>query len=304
MNSLRSFVKSIPGAKWVFRTARDMRHGSRMGQFAPGHFYSPIPDLNEVRGRHEHVFDVAHRELPGIDLNVAGQLNLLNQFATFYAEQPFSDEPGDDRRYYFQNRFFGHASGIFLYCGLRFWRPQRVIEIGSGFSSFVMLDTNERFLDGQIQLTFIEPFPDRLRSRLKEGDLARVQLESRQLQDVPLDRFEQLGPNDLLFVDSSHVSKIGSDVNYIFFDILPRLKSGVIVHFHDIYFPFEYPQEWVYQGRFWNEAYMMRTFLAFNSAFEILIWNQYLGKYHSDKLAATMPLCLKGIGSSLYLVRK
>jgi hypothetical protein len=89
------------------------------------------------------------------------------------------------------------------------------------------------------------------------------------------------------------VSKTHSDVNYIFFEVLPRLRSGVYVHFHDIFYPFEYPKEWVYQGRAWNEAYILRAFLQHNDRFELLFFNSFLERFHRDTIARNMPLCLR-----------
>ena len=184
---------------------------------------------------------------------------------------------------------------------IRFAQPKRIIEIGSGFSSFVMLDTNELFFDGRIRLTFIEPHGDRLRSRLKGNDLGVAEIISRRVQDVELARFDELGAGDILFVDSSHVSKAGSDVNHILFEILPRLSQGVLVHFHDMFYPFEYPLDWFARGDFWNEDYILRAFLQYNSAFKIRIRNQFLGTFHPEKLGESMPLCMKNIGGSLWL---
>ena len=107
--------------------------------------------------------------------------------------------------------------------------------------------------------------------------------------------------NDLLFIDSTHVAKTGSDVNTIFFDILPSLAAGVCVHFHDIYYPFEYPKEWVRQGRAWNEAYMLRAFLQYNPTFRICFFNSYIAAFHRHLLKESMyPYALQP-GSSLWL---
>jgi len=121
------------------------------------------------------------------------------------------------------------------------------------------------------------------------------------LQDVDASEFEALRANDILFIDSTHVSKINSDVNRIFFEILPRLSPGVHIHFHDISYPFEYPKEWVYEGRAWNEAYMLRTFLQYNTAFRIVLMNTFMERYHESFFQERMPLCLKNIGGSIWI---
>ena len=106
------------------------------------------------------------------------------------------------------------------------------------------------------------------------------------------------------FVDSTHVGKIGSDVNYLFNEILPSLQPGVVVHVHDIFYPFEYPRYWIEEGRAWNEAYMLRCFLQYNSAFNILLWNHFLAQFHSAYFQEHMPLCLANTGASIWLRRR
>lgn len=268
---------------------------------SPGHFYSPIPSPDEVRRRESEIFADPPPTLPGIDMNAEAQFALVQELQAFYAEMPFPRVKSDGTRYWFDNWAFSYADAIFLYSMLRHLRPQRVIEIGSGFSSAAMLDTNERFLDRATALTFIDPDPSTVRALLKPDDQAEIVASP--LQDVPLERFDALEANDILFVDSTHVAKTGSDVNRILFDILPRLKPGVYVHFHDMFYPFEYPKEWVYEGRAWNEDYFVRAFLEFNHAFEIALFGTYLVRFHRDWFARWMPLVLENPGGALWLRR-
>jgi hypothetical protein len=164
-----------------------------------------------------------------------------------------------------------------------------------------MLDTDERFFQKEIQFTFVEPFPKRLLSIVRAGDLERCTVIRDKLQNVPLSIFQALKPNDVFFVDSSHVAKIGSDVNYILFEILPALKPGVVVHFHDVLWPFEYPLNWVVKGRAWNEAYMLRAFLEYNSKFEIILLNCFVGRLFTDFMKVNMPIFLRDTGGSLWI---
>jgi hypothetical protein len=115
---------------------------------------------------------------------------------------------------------------------------------------------------------------------MNDNDIKRSTLIKTEVQLVSLDFFEKLEAGDILFIDSSHVGKTGSDVNFILFEVLPALKSGVIIHFHDVSYPFEYPKEWVYKGRNWNEDYFLRAFLMYNNNFEILLFSDYLYKHH------------------------
>ena len=278
--------------------------GSEAPQFVPpGHFYSPIPSLGDVRADEARIFAVPAGDLPGIDLREDAQLALMSEFKRYYDEQPFPAHPTPERRYYFENGAYSYSDAIVLYCMIRHARPRRIIEVGSGHSSCVTLDTNDLFFDGRIVCTLIEPYPELLQSLLRPEDAERVELLLQRVQDVPLARFRALEAGDILFVDSTHVSKAGSDVNYIVFEILPVLAPGVFVHFHDVFHPFEYPKEWIFAGRTWTEAYLLRAFLQFNRSFEVVFFNTFLEHFHEARFAAEMPLCLKNPGGSLWIRR-
>jgi hypothetical protein len=174
-----------------------------------------------------------------------------------------------------------------------------------------MLDTRDWFLDRDTHLAFIDPYPERLQSLLRPDDHARCSVVAKKVQDVDLAVFTELEAGDILFVDSSHVVKVGSDVAWIIFEILPRLQSGVIVHFHDIPYPFEYPLHWLRAGRAWNEAYILRAFLQFNTDFEIRFFNDFMATFHGDAVRERMPAAMKQSSfeltvpaSSLWLARR
>ena len=273
-----------------------------------GHYYSPVPSIKELTRDASRIFDRSRRPLGGIDLNEDGQLALLREFARFYAEQPFSETPQATTRYFFDNYWYGKADALFLYSMIRQFRPRQIIEIGSGFSSAVMLDTNELFMDRSIRLTFIEPESERLRKLLRDNDHDIATIVEQRIQDVDAAIVERLAANDILFVDSSHVSKAGSDVNHILFELVPRLASGVLVHFHDVLYPFEYPKEWFELGISWNEPYLLRAFLQYNSAFSVRFWNDFVVKFHPEAIQELMPLCshapVLGVGGSLWLQKR
>ena len=121
---------------------------------------------------------------------------------------------------------------------------------------------------------------------------------------MPLSLFNQLGENDILFIDSTHVGKVNSDVNRIFFEILPCQRSGVYIQINDVFYPFEYPKEWILGGRSWNELYMLRCFLQYNGAFEVTLMNRFLEHFYADYFQAHMPLCMKNPGGSIWLRKK
>ena len=271
----------------------------------PGHFYSPIPSLSDVRRSEDRLFAPPPRQLPGIDVREEQQLALLRSFQPFYDEQPFPTNRAPSRRYFFENDAYSYSDALCLYSMIRHLRPRRIIEVGSGYSSSVMLDTRELFFGGgDIDCTFIEPSPELLRSLLKPGDAESVSILPKPVQTVELGRFEELEANDILFIDSTHVSRIGSDVNYLLFEVLPRLAAGVYVHFHDIFYPFEYPRHWIYEGRAWTEVYLLRCMLTHSAAWEVTLFNTFLAHFHRSYFEQHMPLCLKNTGGSIWIRRR
>ena len=269
-------------------------------QFFPaGHFYSPLPSRTEIaetfaRGGFGPPF-------ADIDLNEAEQFARLERFAAWYPEQPFPEQPTSGWRYHLDNPSYGHYDAIMLYSMLREARPRRIIEVGSGFSSAAMLDLNERLFGGSVHLTFIDPDMIRLRRLLREDDHTRVTLIEKRVQEVALETFTSLGENDLLFIDSSHVSKIGSDVNRLYFDVLPVLAPGVLIHIHDVAGNLEYPREWFEEGRAWNEQYLLRAFLMNNRDYRIELFTAWLFNLYHPFIAERMPMCARGGGGQMWL---
>jgi len=186
---------------------------------------------------------------------------------------------------------------------LRHFKPRKIVEVGSGFSSALMLDTLEHHSYGEVDVILIGPFPKRLGSLLKAGDKDRITIIEKRVQDVDSGVFASLNAGDFLFIDSSHVVKLGSDVQKIFFEIIPSLPTGVFLQFHDIFSDFEYPARWLTEGRYWNEAYFLRVFLSYNETWAILFFNNYVGHMFKGYLEEKMPLCLKKVGGSIYLKR-
>ena len=272
--------------------------------FPPGHFYSPIPDLVEIKLREGEIW-ATHRELPAINWNEQGQVSLLqNIFPQYVQDINFSVSPPENGAvYYYQNDQFPALDAEVLYCILRYFRPARMIEIGSGFSSLITAQVNRDNLHLQLHFTCIEPYP---RQFLLDGVDGISELLIQKVQNVPIDYFSSLNEGDVLFIDSSHVSKVGSDVNYVFFEILPRLKKGVLVHIHDIFLPDDYPKKWVIEeGRHWNEQYLVRAFLEFNSAFDIYWAANFMAKYHGALVTSVFSRFPRlGGGGSLWLRKK
>lgn len=266
----------------------------------PGHFYSCVPSL-ENRALAKKQGSAKSKVLSGIDLNEDGQLALLDCFKDFYQQLSFLPKKNNQYRFFYENPAYSYADSIFLNCFIRYLQPQKIIEIGSGYSSCMTLDTNELFFNNSIECTFIEPYPQLLESLLKPDDKERINIIDKPLQNVGVSVFSELKAGDILFIDSTHVSKAGSDVNKIFFDILPSLNKGVFVHIHDVFFPLEYPDQWLDDGRAWNEQYILRAFLQYNNKFKIRLFTDFIARFHQDWLKHNMEKCLQNTGGHIWL---
>jgi predicted O-methyltransferase YrrM len=296
-NKIKGQLNKLPYIKPLYQQ-------SQQCLFPNGHFYSPVFNIAEVKKREDQIWKNLNVEgIDGIELKTEEQKQLAKAFEEYYNEMPFKTLQEGALRYYFKNSSYSYTDAIILYSMLRHYKPKQIIEIGSGHSSSLMLDTNELFLNNQIQMTFIDPYPERLYSLITETDKKNVTIFPNDVQTISVEVFEKLDAGDILFVDSTHVTKTGSDVNYILFEILPKLKSGVIIHFHDIFYPFEYPKDWIYRGYNWNEDYILRAFLMYNNQYEIKFFNHYLHLLHSE-VYKNMPLSYQNIGGSLWIQKK
>jgi ubiquinone/menaquinone biosynthesis C-methylase UbiE len=291
--SLQSENKTeIPSQRIIFNNEKKL--------FVPSnHYYSPFPDPVEVEKYYKNTFIDAPKSIPDIDLNSKQQTEILDEFSDFYTEMPFRESKTNDLRFYFNNPNFGYGDAIVLYSMIRKLKPKKYIEIGSGFSSCVALDTNEIFIGNEVDFTFIEPYPELLQSLIRPID--NIKILNQKLQEVNIKVFQELNEGDILFIDSTHVCKIGSDVRVIFFELLPLLNKGVYIHFHDIFYPFEYPEHWIKEGRAWNENYIIRAFLQNNHDYKIMFFNNYMGKVFPDLMEEKIPLFIKNIGGSIWL---
>lgn len=270
----------------------------------PGHFYSPIPDLNEIEAVHDILWpEKLPTELPGIDLRADQQLAMFKTIAKLARAHEIHEHKTEPWRYYSNNVAYGPGDALVLHGMLRHIRPRRLIEIGSGHSSAMTLDTVEHYLGGNTELTFIEPYPELLESLLRAGDRSHATIIGQPLQEVPLDTFAALQSGDVLFIDSTHVLKTGSDVAWLYGTVLPTLNEGVYVHIHDIFYPFEYPEEWVMEGRAWSEAYVLRAYLTHNTDFQIELFNSWLASFHEDLIEEQLPPMTVNPGGALWLRR-
>lgn len=251
----------------------------------PNSYSQPIPDTAKLKDD----LWARHSELAGININEKKQLDLLSLFASQFRneyEQFPREKTSIPHEYYLGNGWFESVDAEVLYCMIRHFKPTRIYEIGSGYSTYLSAQALRRNADQdsnyQCELVAIEPYPNEI---LRRGFPGLSRLIVKQVQDVPLPEFGKLGENDILFMDSSHVLKIGSDVQYEYLEVLPKLNKGVVVHVHDIFLPAEYPKEWVLKLRmFWNEQYLLQAFLEFNESFEIMWAGSYMHLKHALNL--------------------
>lgn len=276
---LRKYVQvGAPLAGKYYRSWE--RHGVHL---TPVHFYQPLPDTRLL----PDALWSRGSEMVGIDLKEPAQLELLScSFPRFRDEyDKFPTAPtGNPHDFHLNNGSFDGTDALVLYCMIRHFRPARIIEVGSGFSSRVSALAALR--NGNTQLICIDPFPPPYLEEMP----GLTKLIRKPVQEADLGVFSKLEANDILFIDSSHVVRCGSDVNYLYLDVLPRLRPGVLVHSHDIFLPMEMPRELIRDyAFFWNEQYLLQAFLTHNAQFEVLFANAFMGTEHQSEMRETFP---------------
>jgi predicted O-methyltransferase YrrM len=281
----------------------DERRGHAKLFVAPGSYQSPVANPAELETYVRGLATVGP-ELPGIAIDRAAMIATWERLLPALTTFPFPAAQTAGYRYYYDNPFFGFGDGLLLHALLRSDRPRRYIEIGSGFSSACAVDTVDAYLDGSCEMTFIEPQPERLLGVLGARTRA-TRVFNLPVQGVALGLFDELEAGDVLFIDSSHVLRTGSDVGYELLEVLPRLASGVLVHIHDMLWPFDYPEAWILrQNRSYNEAYAVRALLVDNPRWEIVFFNDYFVKFEGARIRATFPQVTDAFGGSLWLRRR
>jgi Methyltransferase domain len=270
----------------------------------PRNYYSPVPDLELLPD------DIWERRslLGGVDLQVDRAIELVeSELATFVAELDVPvDGPLPPGEFFLRNDNYESVDAELLYAMIRAHKPGRVLELGSGYTTLLIGAACRR--NGEEGTTTdhvaFDPYP---RPQIV-GDAPPppTRFEATSATDVPLDVFRELAPGDFLFVDTTHTVKLGSDVNYIVLDVLPVLAPGVVVHFHDIFLPWEYPRSWFETMQYyWAEQYLLQAFLAFNDAFEVLLPLNALAQEHPDRLSAVVPSFQPGVTpGALWLSRR
>ena len=243
------------------------------------HYYEPYVRESGLRRR----LDVP-RELPGLDLRRSAQLDLLRSFGLQDELATFPMEPGP-LSYGYRNRNFGPVDAGLLYCMVRHYRPGQIVEVGCGMSTLVIrqaVQSGEITCDHVCIEPFEQPWLEKLPVRVIRDSVERLN---------PSELAGSLHSGDLLFIDSSHVVKPQGDVLFILQELLPRLRTGVLVHFHDIFTPRDYPHSWVFGARvLWTEQYLLESFLWDNQRWEIALSANMLAEDHHEALAEALPI--------------
>lgn len=231
----------------------------------PIHYYEPLPDFRTITPEQTQ----RRRQFSAIDFRWESQLRLLGELETYAGELAASE---------IQNDYFSGLDAVIYYSLIRRLKPRRIVEIGGGYSTRIASKALTANQTGR--LTCIEPFPERL-----NGLGLAVEVIAKRVEEIDVSFFASLNANDILFIDSSHTVKFGSDVCYEFLEILPVLARGVWVHVHDIFFPQDYPAEWLLKRRLaLNEQYLLEAFLAFNREFEVALANHWLALDHAPQV--------------------
>ena len=253
------------------------------------HYYSPLPEINKL----DNSIWEKPKEIPNLKYNEDDQLKLLEHFSNVFRSEYENiplDRTSDPKQYHLIGGRFEGIDGYILYCMIRHLKPKRVIEIGAGHSTLLTaqaLQKNQEETGEKAAFISIEPYPNEL---LKSGIPGLTELIVKKLQDVDISLFRELSDGDILFIDSSHISKLGSDVNYEYIQILPKLNKGVMIHIHDIFTPYEYPKEFLIGLLFFfNEQYLLEAILANSDNYEVIWAGQYIYSNHFDHLLRVFP---------------
>jgi predicted O-methyltransferase YrrM len=276
LGAVRALPRSVASHLMFLLNTRPAVADSLGYHVRPIHYYEPLPDFRSITA----AAATTTRVSSAIDFDLDGQRRLVRRLGDAYRAE--LETIAQANAFAFTNEYFAGLDAAMYYALIRDLRPARVIEIGSGMSTRIAaqaLDRNRA--EGRPgELICIEPFPQPRLTR----DMPAITLITEPVERVPLETFDALQANDILFIDSSHAAKFGGDVCREFLEILPRLKPGTWIHVHDIFFPHDYPAEWLMEKRLaFNEQYVLEAFLAFNRSFSVRAANYWLGlEFRSD----------------------
>lgn len=251
----------------------------------PRDFYSPIPDVPPA---HDPVWE-SPASLIGVEFDVDEQLRFLEtELRPYLAEFGPPAAAPKQGGFYVWNGYYQGVDADVLYAMVRHLKPRRILEIGSGYSTLVTAEacSRNRGEGHACVFTAVDPGP---RLAIKPPPDGPDRVLRTPAQELPLETFLELGRGDLLFVDSSHAVKLGSDVNFLVLEVLPRLRPGVVVHFHDIFLPYEYRRAWYERGMFLGEQYLLHAFLIDNPSYEVIFAAHAVVRVYRDRVTELIP---------------
>ena len=252
----------------------------------PANYYSDLPTIAELESSFEFADPQGPYRSPGVfdTGRLASFLKTLDQYAEEF-DPPQDGDPQDPTGFFWRNPAFSYSDAVAYYCVLRHLKPAHVLEVGSGFSTFVAIQAIER--NGSGRISCIEPFPRPWRRQLEQ----RATIHQQRVQEFDADFFNsQLTDSDVLFIDSTHTVKAGSDCLHIYLRILPELTSKVTVHAHDIYLPFPQPRRHAEQQIYWTEQYLLYAYLLQNPIAKVV----YGSRYHHAHNRAGLEKLMRG----------
>jgi predicted O-methyltransferase YrrM len=268
-------VNEMPVSKKIFQ---------KIGVFPINdHYYEPL--FNTAKHIHKRLDD--DRKLQAIDFNINEQRGILSRFRYNEEITQFPLRSSEELTYYFNNGSYPAGDAELLYNMIRLYQPRKIIEIGCGFSTLMMQNAlKKNLLEGKnCEHICIEPY------EVKWLEKLNIQVERMKVESLNTGFFSNLEDGDVLFIDSTHVIRPQGDVLFEILEILPTLKKGVLVHFHDVFTPKDYPEYWVKDlNRFWNEQYLLEAFLSYNSQFKILLAANFLRHHYEPELLAKCPV--------------
>lgn len=243
------------------------------------HYYHPFMTAGDLRQPL-----CAERNLPGLTLDTQAQLNFVQALEAMREFEGLLEIGNID----FENNSFGPGDADILYAIIRHLKPARLVEIGAGQSTRIAqaaLSRNKaEDASYSCRHVCVEPYEQ------PWLEAAGVELVRERVELCDKYLFTTLQNKDILFVDSSHIIRPQGDVLFEILEVLPQLQKGVFVHFHDIFTPFDYPDEWIFSRKLlWNEQYILEAFLSMNYEFEIVAAANWLTKTQTRKMRDLLP---------------
>jgi len=267
---------------WADRStrARVEEYGATV---VPTNFYSNTPSIAEINRSYEYAGHTPPYLTASLFVRttLGPTLKALDEYSAEF-DPPLDGDATDCTRFFWRNTQFSYSDAMAYYCFVRLLRPKAIIEIGGGFSTLVALEAARK--NGVGSVTCIEPFPRPFLERNNQILLKRLRAEA-----IDADFLNQsLADGDILFIDSTHTVKTGSDCLHIYLRLLPHLQRKIYIHVHDVFLPFGMPIGWLLDKQiFWTEQYLLLALITDNPKVKVLYgsaYHQYANSKELNKL--------------------